>query len=85
MGMGFFKVREAMITPITLFKNNVAHSNGKIGLRFDHRLGVLHNILGCQTYDPRVDPKDKKSERVAITLNGFTGKYYLASILTNLR
>ena len=73
-GMGFFGHREAKRTPIGLFENNVAHSNGKIGLRFDKRLGQIHNILGCSTYDPRDDPTDRKSDRVAITLNGFTGK-----------
>jgi len=72
-GLGLFGHREAKRTPITLFDNNVAHSNGKIGLRFDKRLDAAHEIIGCSTYDPRIDPKDKRSNRTAITLSGFTG------------
>ena len=70
----FFEDREAKRTPIGLFENNSAHSNGKIGLRFDKRLGEIHEIIGCSTYDPRIDPKDRRSNRTAITINGFTGK-----------
>ena len=72
--LGLFGHREAKMTPILPFENNSAHSNGKIGLRFDKRLNEIHGIIGCSTYDPRVDPKSKKSARTPITLNGFTGR-----------
>ena len=76
--MGFFGNREAKRTPIGLFENNVAHSNGKIGLRFDKRLGVEHQIIGCSTYDPRIEPTQRHSNRTAITLSGFTGNYQIS-------
>jgi len=72
-GLGLFRHREAKMTPILPFENNSAHSNGKIGLRFDKRLNEIHGIIGCSTYDPRIDPTNRRSNRTAITLNGFTG------------
>ena len=71
--LGFFKNKEARLTPITLFKNNAAHSNEASGLNFNKRLGDNHTIIGCSTYNPRVDPSDKKSNLVPIVLDGFTG------------
>ena len=67
------------MTPISTFENNVAHSNGKIGLRFDKRLNSSHTIIGCSTYDPHVNSTDRHSDRTPITLNGFTGKKQAAS------
>ena len=72
---GFFELDEAKKTPITLFENNVAHSNGHIGFALFRRLREDHGILGCSTYSPRVDPKDKNSEPFPVQFNGFTGKY----------
>ena len=76
-----FQRREAKMTPISTFENNVAHSNGKIGLRFDKRLNSSHTIIGCSTYDPHVDPTDRHSDRIPITLNGFTGKNKLQMMI----
>ena len=71
--MGFFQRKEAKQTPILTFENNVAHSNGLIGLRFDKRLSPDHGIIGCSTYDPRINPTARRSNRTAVTLSGFTG------------
>jgi len=70
----FYGLREAKHTPITEFKNNVAHSNGQFGLGFFRRLGEHHEILSCSTYDPREDPLDPKhAEVVPVVLDGYTG------------
>ena len=52
----FFKKREAKHTAITLFENNVAHSNGQLGLGVFRRLREDHGLLGCSTYNPRENP-----------------------------
>ena len=70
----FFKHREAKHIPITLFQNNVAHSNGKIGLALFRRLREDHGIQGCSTYNPRVTPLNKDSELTPVLFDGFTGK-----------
>ena len=72
-GLGFFKEREAKHIPVTEFRNNVAHSNGNLGLGVFRRLREDHGILGCQTYNPRVDPFDSKSELVPAVFTDFTG------------
>ena len=69
----FFADKEAKHTPITLFEDNVAHSNGNIGLALFRRLREDHGILGCSTYAPREIPL-KKSEFVPVTFNGFIGE-----------
>ena len=71
--LGFYKKLEAKRTPITLFENNVAHSN-VFGLAVFRRLRDDHGILGCSTYDPKVVPTDAKSENMPAIFNGFTGK-----------
>ena len=70
---GWFANREAKKTPILEFRDNVAHSNGHTGLSFNRRLGKNHEIIGCSTYDPRIDVADKNSDNLPIVMNGFTG------------
>ena len=72
-GLGFLGYLEAKHTPITLFENNSAHSNGNAGLGFFNRVGTEHQLIGCSTYSPRVNPQDQDSEFQAVILNGFTG------------
>lgn len=74
-GLGLFGYREAKYTPIDPFKDNVAHSNGNIGLALFRRLGESHEIIGCSTYSPRVDPKDEKSELSPVVFDGLIGWY----------
>ena len=76
---GFFQHREAKHTPITLFENNVAHSNGNIGLALFRRLREDHGILGCSTYNPREEPLNRKSELVPAHFNGFIGMIFSSS------
>ena len=71
-GLGWFKKQEAKRTPILEFRNNVAHSNGHSGLSFNRRLGPNHEIIGCSTYDPKVDTQDRRSESSPILMNGLT-------------
>ena len=71
---GFFQYNEAKRTPITLFDNNVAHSNGNLGLAVFRRLREDHGILGCSTYNPKSDPSDGGSETVPAKFNAFTGR-----------
>jgi len=72
-GLGFFKPKEAKHTPISEFRDNVAHSNGRMGLGVFRRLRQDHGIVGCSTYDPRADPLDRDSENVPAIFNGFIG------------
>lgn len=72
-GLGMFQFREAKSTPVTAFVGNSAHSNGDVGLGFFRRLGPGHTIIGCSTYNPRVDPLDKNSDLTPLVLNDFTG------------
>ncbi len=72
-GLGYFGLKEAKRTPIGRFYSNVAHSNGAQGLAFFRRLDENHDIEGCSTYTPRVDPKDDKSDFSPITFDTFTG------------
>ena len=74
-GLGFFKEREAKHIAITKFHNNVAHSNGNLGLAVFRRLREDHGILGCQTYNPRVEPFNKTSELTPAIFTDFTGMY----------
>ena len=71
---GFFQYNEAKRTPITLFDNNVAHSNGNLGLAVFRRLREDHGILGCSTYNPKSDPSTGDSETVPAKFNAFTGR-----------
>jgi len=71
-GLGFFKPKEAKHTPISEFRDNVAHSNGRMGLGVFRRLRQDHGIVGCSTYDPRAVPTDKNSEVVPAIFNGLT-------------
>ena len=73
----FFKKREAKHTAITLFENNVAHSNGQLGLGVFRRLREDHGLLGCSTYNPRENPLDRHSELVPARFEGFTGGLFL--------
>ena len=76
VGLSIFDKKEAKYTAITKFKDNVAHSNGNIGLALFRRLGENHEIIGCSTYSPRVDPKlGSKSELKAVVFDGFVGMY----------
>ena len=70
----FFEHKEAKRTPITSFVSNVAHSNQKIGLRNDKRLGTDHQVIGCSTYDPRDDPLNRRSNRTPVFFYDFTGE-----------
>ena len=60
--------------PSSRFFNNAAHSNGNTGLAVNRRLGEGHTIIGCSTYTPLVDPKDKRSEYQPIFFDTFHGK-----------
>ena len=75
-GLGFFEYREAKHTVITKFHNNVAHSNGNLGLGVFRRLREDHGLLGCSTYNPKVDPLDKDSELTPAVFTDFTGASY---------
>ncbi|GAB6028330.1 hypothetical protein CHUAL_002503 [Chamberlinius hualienensis] len=73
-GLGFLATNQSMHTPIYQFKNNVAHSNAKIGLYFDNILGVSHEIIDTNNqYNPLKDPLNFKSSPVSVTFDGFTG------------
>ena len=67
---GLMAPKEAKHTPILEFRNNVAHSNGKAGLAFFRRLGANHEIIGCSTYTPKVQPRKRASDLMPIVLNG---------------
>ena len=69
----FFGNREAKRTPISEFRDNTAHSNGDIGLGLFNRLGESHEIIGCSTYSPRVDPMDSKSNYDPVVFDGYIG------------
>ena len=69
----FFKPKQAKHTPINQFKDNVAHSNGNIGLALFRRLGPEHNIIGCSTYSPKENPLNRNWDFVPIFFDGFTG------------
>ena len=71
----FYANLEAKHTPITLFENNVAHSNGQLGLAVFRRLREDHGLLGCSTYNPRAEPLNKDSELVPAIFEGFTGTF----------
>ena len=75
------RYREAKRTPIDTFKDNVAHSNGNIGLALFRRLGEDHQIIGCSTYSPRVDPNDSGSELSPVLFDGFIGGVFLNILL----
>ena len=72
-GLGFLGLFEAKYTPITAFDNNVAHSNGETGFGLFRRLGENHEVVGCSTYSPRVDPYDTKSDLAQVALTNFVG------------
>ena len=71
-GLGFFRNREAKQTPITKFDNNVAHSNGDNGLAMNRRLGENHEIIGCSTYNPLINPLNRRSDITPVVLSDFT-------------
>ena len=60
-------------------QNNVAHSNGHIGLALFRRLGTDHGILGCSTYNPLVEPtkKPKNTDLSPAVFYDFTGMFIL--------
>ena len=69
-----FGYREAKYTKITLFDNNVAHSNGNLGLAVFRRLREDHGIQGCSTYDPRMNPLEPNNSPLnPAEFNYFTG------------
>ena len=81
----FMKRLEAKRTPITKFENNLAHSNGQIGLAVFNRLRDDHGITGCSTYDPRDNPhvKPHRSNPKPAIFDGFTGKGDLGQVNSN--
>ena len=72
--LNFFQRKEQKYYPITEFRDNVVHSNGGFGLAIFRRLGLNHEILGCSTYSPKVDPLDKKSNYQPVILDNLIGK-----------
>jgi len=68
----WFEFEEARRTPIGEMRDNVAHSNGENGWSFFRRLTDDHGINGCNTYSPRVNPKDQSSEFQPVTITSVT-------------
>ena len=74
-GLKFFSMpKEGKHTPVQEFRDNIVHSNGQAGLGFFKRLGKNHEILGCSTYSPLVNPADDTSEYEPVILENLTGK-----------
>ena len=73
-----FKLEELKHTPIKIFKNNVAHSNGQAGLALFKRLGPIHNILGCSTYAPNFNPQSGRAgpPYAPVVFDGFIGEAF---------
>ena len=56
-----------------VLQNNVAHSNGEIGIGMFNRLSEDHGIIGCSTYRPTDNPKaPRKANLVPVEFNGIT-------------
>ena len=71
--LGLFGFEEAKYPPISKFFNNYAHSNGDSGLALFKRLDDNHGLIGCSTYEPRMDKEDRFSNYDPVVFDTFTG------------
>ena len=72
-----FVLNEAAHTQIDLFRDNIAHSNGGVGLGFFKRLGPKHEVLGCSVHGVMLNPLNKSSELEPLVFAGFVGNLFM--------